>query len=481
MNIRLKVLLLATVPLIIIIMVLSILMKFQYERLSKQQIKAYQTSLYEQKDIELKNYTQLALSAITPFIENSDKNKVKAQDEAKAVLTSLAYSNDGYFFVYDLEGNGIVHPTQPYRVGENWIGLQDTIGNFVIQDLIKLSQSGGGFYTYRWNNPATQKDAEKRSYTLPINSWGWFIGTGIYLNKIDEQIAFQKEEFNKQIRRSLLRNAVFSSIALLSVFGLVFYMNFQELGYADKRLRVLNKEILNAQEDERRRVSRELHDSISQMLVSIKYAFEHASLKLTNVKTQKNSKKISEIQLSIEQGLGKLLDTTKEVRRISHALRPSQLDDLGLGPALENLAREFEERTHISTTVIAPRFKGSLPEDTKIALYRISQEALTNIQRHAHAHHVEINVIRGIGMITLSIKDNGIGFNVAKLNSKTDPKLTKMGLGLTNIAERAETRGGHLEIITGASGTLLTIEFPVNYLPCPPPSIDIKEELKNVT
>lgn len=466
MSIRRKVLFLATVPLLIIIIILSIIMKMQFERLSDQQISAYQASLYEQKDIELKNYTQLALTAVKPFLNNLNFDEGEAKAQAKAVLTALAYSNDGYFFVYDYEGDSIVHPTQPFRVGKNWINLEDTSGNKVIQDLIELSKKGGGYYSYRWDNPATKQDAEKRSYTLPIEKWDWFVGTGIYLDKIDTQIAQQKTEFTEQTNRSLLRNAAFASIAILTVFGLVFYMNFHELGHADAKLRILNREILSAQEDERRRVSRELHDSISQMLVSVKYDFEHSSLSLAKIETKQNSTKLSVVQKGMKQGISKLLEATQEVRRISHALRPSQLDDLGLGPALENLANEFEERTHISASVNAPRFKGSLPENIKIALYRICQEALTNIDRHAQATHVDITVTRTDGEIFMKVEDNGIGLTQSKLSAvKTGMHHKDGGLGLTNMSERVEAWGGKLDLISGKRGTHLTIQIPVNYLP----------------
>ena len=481
MNIRRKVLILATAPLIVIIILLSILMKMQFDQLSDQQITAYQASLYDQKDSELKNYAQLALTAIEPFVNNPNLDEDEAKERSKAVLTALSYSNDGYFFVYDYEGNSIVHPTQPFRVGQNWIDLEDTAGNRVIQDLIALSKEGGGYYAYRWNNPSTKQDAEKKSYTFPVERWDWFVGTGIYLDKIDAQILQQKTEFARQTRQSLLRNAAFASMALFAVFGLVFYMNFHELGHADAKLRMLNREILSAQEDERRRVSRELHDSISQMLVSIKYSFEHSNLRLAKLETSKNSEGLSLVKKGMKEGISRLLEATQEVRRISHALRPSQLDDLGLGPALENLANEFTERTRISTSVNAPRFKGSLPENIKIALYRICQEALTNVDRHAQAANVKITVKKLDDEILMTVEDDGIGLTQAKLaEMNTDRILTNGGLGLTNMTERIEAWGGKLEINSGKAGTQLNIIIPVFYLPIQ--NIDLDQlEPQNVT
>jgi len=464
MTIRRKVLLLATAPLIIIMIILSVLMSQQFDRLAERQLSVFKDSLYELKDQELKDYVQLAQTAIQPVYNNPNLSKEDAQDQAQVILTALSYSDHGYFFVYDYEGTSIVHPKQPYRVGKNWIDLKDTAGNSVIVDLIDLSKKGGGIYSYRWEDPSTEKDTEKRSYTIPLEEWEWFIGTGIYLTAIDQQILDQKAEFANQAKRSLLMNAALASTALILVFGSIFYMNFQGLSQADRRLKELNHDILSAQEDERSRVSRELHDSISQMLVSIKYTFEHSNLLISKMSKSKKYDDLETVQDDIKTGLGKLLEATQEVRRISHALRPSQLDDLGLGPALENLAEEFSRNSGIRATISAPRFKGSLPANVKISLYRICQEALTNIEKHANASNVGIVVTKGLADINMHITDDGVGIKEAKLGSKRNGVPTNSGLGFINMQERVDLNAGRMDLKSDQNGTVISIFMPVKYL-----------------
>lgn len=464
MTIRRKVLLLATAPLVVIMILLSILMSHQFDRLAERQLSVFKESLYELKDQELKDYVQLALTAIKPVYNDPNLSKEEAQAQAQIILTALAYSDHGYFFVYDYEGTSIVHPKQPYRVGKNWIDLKDTAGNPVIVDLINLSKKGGGIYSYRWEDPSTKKDTEKRSYTIPLKEWEWFIGTGIYLTAIDQQILDQKAEFTNQAKRALLMNAALASMALILVFGSIFYMNFQKLGQADRRLKELNHDILSAQEDERGRVSRELHDSISQMLVSIKYTFEHSNLLLSKMSKSKNYDEIETVQDDIKTGLEKLLEATHEVRRISHALRPSQLDDLGLGPALENLVDDFSKNSGIKTTITAPRFKGSLPANVKISLYRICQEALTNIEKHANASNVSIIVTKGISDIKMQVMDDGVGIKEARLGSKKNGTTSSSGLGFINMQERVDLNAGHMDLKSDHNGTKISIFMPVKYL-----------------
>lgn len=437
-------------------------MSNQFDRLAEHQLAVFKSSLYELKDQELVDYIQLAVTALEPIYDNPIISKEEAQAQAQVILTSLSYGQNGYFFVYDYLGNNIVHPKQPYRVGKNWIDLKDTAGNLVIVDLIKLAKSGGGFSSYRWEDPSTEQEAEKRSYTVPLKKWDWFVGTGIYLDEIDRQIFYQKNEFANHAKKTLLMNAALASLALISVFGSIFYMNFHELGDADEKLKKLNHEILNAQEEERSRVSRELHDSISQMLISVKYTFEHSNLILSKIKSAGNKDNILIAQKGIENGLSKLLEATQEVRRISHALRPSQLDDLGLGPALEHLCGDFSKRTGIKTTVNAPRFKGSLPAKIKISLYRVCQEALTNIEKHAKASTVLINIDNGTSEVTMDIIDDGIGIKRSKAHRMRTRAYS--GLGFTNMKERIEANNGRLDLTSDQYGTKIFISIPVKYL-----------------
>lgn len=464
MTIRRKVLLLATVPLIVIMAILSLLMSYQFDRLADKQLSVFKKSLYELKDQQLMDYIELAQTSINPYYNNPNLSEEEAQTQAQAILTALSYSDHGYFFVYDYEGTSIVHPKQPYRVGKNWMNLKDSAGNPVIVDLINLSRKGGGIYSYRWEDPSTGKDAEKRSYTVPLEKWNWFVGTGIYLTAVDQQILTQKTEFAKQAKRALLMNAALASLALILVFGSIFYMNFQGLSDADKRLKELNHDILSAQEDERGRVSRELHDSISQMLVSIKYTFEHSNLLISKMIKSKDFGQLSLVQKDTKKGLEKLLEATQEVRRISHALRPSQLDDLGLGPALENLTEDFSKNSGIQTTIKAPRFKGSLPANVKISLYRICQEALTNIEKHAHASNVSIIVKKGPSDIEMHITDDGVGIKEAKLVNKRNGSLSSLGLGFINMQERVDLNYGRMDIKSDQNGTKISIYMPVQYL-----------------
>jgi signal transduction histidine kinase len=210
-----------------------------------------------------------------------------------------------------------------------------------------------------------------------------------------------------------------------------------------EQLRVLSQQLVRAHEDERKALSRELHDQIGQMLTGIQ-------MTLASIQTGRG-----DVQQQIEDG--KLLTerTVKAIRDISMGLRPSILDDLGLAPAIEWQAREFSKRSGVT---VEHKIDGRLEymsEAEKICLYRVIQEALTNCARHANANRVRISLHVSRDLIELRVEDDGRGFDTAVIPNQ--------GLGLIGIRERVRELGGTVSIMTQPDkGTVLKAEISRN-------------------
>lgn len=223
--------------------------------------------------------------------------------------------------------------------------------------------------------------------------------------------------------------------------------------HAQEALRQLTSRVIEAQETERKRISRELHDSIGQMLSSVKFRL-HAAIE-RGAKQTEIAHTLHEVQMLLEK-------TLQEVRRISQNLRPSVLDDLGLAAAVRSLTEEFEKQTHIPVLLKLDELPERLPSEIELVLFRIIQEAMTNVQRHAQATQLVVTVDHRDGTLRVSIRDNGRGFDPPAMETKPG---VERGLGLDSIEERAASIGGSVRIESlPGKGTDIIVQIPLGTL-----------------
>ncbi len=218
-----------------------------------------------------------------------------------------------------------------------------------------------------------------------------------------------------------------------------------DLRVSREQLRELSGHIREKQEEERVRIAREVHDELGQSLTALKM----------DVSLLRNQLPMSEdVERRTASMISLVNSTIRSVQRISSELRPSMLDDLGLSAAIEWLAREFEERTSVRCTLDLPPVSLGLDTTRKTALFRIFQEALTNIARHAAATHVLIRMREEDGEITLTVRDDGVGLG--------DPNTTiGESLGIMGMRERVLLAGGSLDIASQpGGGTIVSVIIP---------------------
>lgn len=449
MHLRHQIVALAIVPLVLAILSVTTLLTWQSANLVQSSIDTFERNMLEAKKTELLNLTNLALSAIQDIYQAAGPDDEKAKEQVRAILTGLDYGKDGYFFVYDYDGNNIVHPRQTFRPGHNWFKLVDPDGDQVIANLIQKAKQGGGLHQYKWEKPSAGILADKLSFAVGLDKWQWMIGTGVYLDDVFVQTAAAKADLRNNIGNTFWVVALIALPAVLTVFATCMLLNLRERRLADGKLKQLTQRVINAQEEERSRLARELHDGISQNLVGVRYAIDLASRKVNS--------QSADAATAINRGVEALNGAIKEVRRLSHDLRPRVLDDLGLTPALQALGHNFTERTGIDANFSSGTYGNMLKPEANTALYRVAQEALSNVERHAGASRVDIKISNIGGRIQMTVSDNGNGFNENASKEKS-PRLS--GLGLRNMQERMAHFGGLLLVKTTPEGTTLTAMLP---------------------
>ena len=446
-----KVFLLATVPLIIAVALISIVVTTQSRQLADREIAILEDQLIGAKQEELKNYLSIARTAVVNTYGRAAPDDEIAKLAVTRELAAMLYGQDGYFFVFDYDGNNLVAPRQTHLINKNWTGLMDANGVPITDQIIEIARTGGGYHQFEWPRPSNGEIGQMVVYVNGLQDWKWAIGTGIFIDDVVQSVALARADVEDRIGRTSLYILLIASIAVLGVFISGLVLNLRERRLADVKLKALTQRIIDTQEEERGRVARELHDGISQMLVGVRYALE-----LTKRRLGMSDDRADD---SLGKGIDGLGSAIQEVRRISRDLRPGVLDDLGLGPALKTLTDDFSVRTQIPVEFETVVFRNRLDQEARIALYRIAQEALTNIERHAHAEHVSVSLKGNRRGALLRISDDGRGIN---LPTRSRDKVT--GLGLRNMQERVEQLGGTLKIKSNEIGTTIDAEVPLTHM-----------------
>lgn len=220
---------------------------------------------------------------------------------------------------------------------------------------------------------------------------------------------------------------------------------FAEVSAARIELKKLSARLVNAQEEERKGVARELHDEVGQSLSALVLGIGNLTGAIRGLGIKTFDGELESLRSLAENAV-------RVVRNMSLLLRPSMLDDLGLVPALQWQAREMQKRCGLNVRVAADNIGDDLADEHKTCIYRIVQEALNNVSRHSGADTAKVVAHQEDGHIVLTIQDNGTGFDVDK----------EKGLGLLGIEERVTQLGGDLQIVSeNGRGTLISVVLPL--------------------
>lgn len=438
MKLRRKLILLALTPLVLVLCTIAVMVNHQSVELAREQRDVIEPAYLASKKDELRSYLALAQHAIAP-LHGSGRADEAVLSEAKAILHRLDYGNDGYFFVYDLQGTLLVHSRKPELIGINRWNHRDINGYPTIEMLIRKAREGGGFVQYATEKPSTGKPATKLTYAVLLPNWGWVLGTGIYLDdvhgvlaKVDEQVAVNNYD-------TLLWIGVSASVGMTVIILCGLMLNI--------------KGRREAQEEERARLSSELHDSICQRLVAAKLHTQTGLIQLAGLPPSHIAAQATFRYLEKD-----LKDVLRETREIAHGLHPMILKDFGLAASLQQLAHDMEN----DTTSIRFRSRGlveGLPDEANLVFYRLAQECLSNVKQHSQASRAKLS-LAGTGRgVRLTVWDNGTGFDASLMTGSHS-----RGAGLRNMKARVEEAGGRLTITSKPGNTKVTATIPRPFL-----------------
>jgi signal transduction histidine kinase len=225
-----------------------------------------------------------------------------------------------------------------------------------------------------------------------------------------------------------------------------------ELNRANQSLRELSARLLQLQDEERRRIARELHDSVGQMLAAL-------AMNLSVVRT--DIERLAKTAGTLDESVGLVQEMNKEVRTISHLLHPPLLDEAGLESAIRWYIDGFAQRSSVEVRLDLPRDFERLSRDLETAIFRTVQECLTNIHRHSESPTADVRIVRRDGNVCVEVEDKGKGISPEKLGQLAAAGTP--GVGIRGMRERIRQIGGTLEIHSRGegSGTIVTARLPV--------------------
>lgn len=219
-------------------------------------------------------------------------------------------------------------------------------------------------------------------------------------------------------------------------------------------LQAMPARILSAQEEERKRVARELHDQTGQVLTSL----------MLGLKALEKAGDLDDVRRRTAELRDMASETLEAIHQLAVELRPAALDELGLVPALRAYVREYQAKSGIAVKFTVGGAHDRVPPQAEVALYRVVQEALTNVAKHAHATSVEVELQQGEGWLGVTVRDNGCGFPVEEVLASPDG-----GLGLFGMRERMLLIGGEWNIESRVGeGTVVRVRSPLASPPVAP-------------
>jgi len=279
----------------------------------------------------------------------------------------------------------------------------------------------------------------------------------VYREK-EQYLRSRRDELQQRIRsiqRSIARaESIGSQLNVVSEYLSGDLSNVSRILESAKSRQLLGLKIIMAQEEERKRVAREIHDGPAQTLANLVLKTEIAERFLEMGDKENLQSELADLKTQIRSGL-------EEIRKIIFLLRPMALDDLGLTPTLRKYVQDFEERTRIKTSFEATGKERRLPGAMEVAMFRLAQEALNNVQRHARATFVSLRVNFTDSEVQMTIQDNGVGFRMNDPGPRGRNKLQSQ-FGLMGMRERVELLQGTLDIDSApGQGTTINIRLPL--------------------
>ncbi|MFS8172824.1 methyl-accepting chemotaxis protein [Vreelandella titanicae] len=303
LGLQTKVLMLVLLPLLLVTVVLVGFKAYSSAQDTRDTLANQREMLIEERRHAVRDIVQMATSAIEPIYEQAGANDEAAKQQVAELVRSMRFEDNNYIFIYDYDGNNIVTAPAPEREGTNMIDAQTPDGTYLIREIIQLAQSGGGFYSYMWDYPGTDRIEPKHSFVDRLEKWDWLIGAGVYVTDADDAIA----ELEAAAAADLRQGIIFASLLGLGLFiviALIAYGLVRRTLGPIKRTTAAMHDIAQGRGDLTRRLAVESGDEIGELSVQFNAFVARMQNTLRDVRSS---------TLSVHQAAGEISQSSDEL------------------------------------------------------------------------------------------------------------------------------------------------------------------------
>ncbi|ADD68411.1 methyl-accepting chemotaxis sensory transducer with Cache sensor [Denitrovibrio acetiphilus DSM 12809] len=215
MSLKIKLILLVSLSVLTACGVIAGISVYQLKKLGHEETARFRANMMDAKRAEVKNYMDVALTSIKRVYDDPVISEQEKKERVSTIIRDLRYGSDGYYFMYTYEGKNIVLGPKPELEGKSLWDMKDANGDYLIRAMSKVAREGGGFHQYPWDKPSKNAVVDKLGYVVPLKGWEWFIGTGFYIDDIDDQVTIMQDETNEKITQLFI--LIFLSAVIVTI------------------------------------------------------------------------------------------------------------------------------------------------------------------------------------------------------------------------------------------------------------------------